>query len=115
MPSQFEPCGLTQMIAMRYGALPVVRETGGLKDSVIPYNEYTGEGNGFSFANYSDRELLDAIRRGAGPVPGRPGGVGWSGEARLWGGFLVAEARAAVSGPVPGAAGRINGSRRAAS
>ena len=63
VPSQFEPCGLTQMIAMRYGTLPVVRETGGLKDSVIPYNEYTGEGNGFSFANYSDRELLDAIRR----------------------------------------------------
>ena len=63
VPSLFEPCGLTQMIAMRYGALPIVRETGGLKDSVIPYNEYTGEGNGFSFANYSDRELLDAIRR----------------------------------------------------
>ncbi len=63
VPSLFEPCGLTQMIAMRYGALPVVRETGGLRDSVIPYNEYTGEGNGFSFANYNAHELLFTIKR----------------------------------------------------
>lgn len=62
MPSQFEPCGLAQMIAMRYGTLPIVRETGGLKDSVQPYNRYTGAGNGFSFANYNAQELLATIR-----------------------------------------------------
>jgi starch synthase len=64
-PSRFEPCGVTQMIAMRYGTLPVVRETGGFKDTVIPYNRYTGEGNGFSFANYNAHELLFAFRRAA--------------------------------------------------
>ncbi|MDD2212964.1 MAG: glycogen synthase GlgA [Oscillospiraceae bacterium] len=58
MPSVFEPCGLSQMIAMRYGALPIVRETGGLKDTVHPYNQYTGTGNGFSFANINAHELL---------------------------------------------------------
>ena len=58
MPSQFEPCGLSQMISLRYGTLPVVRETGGLRDTVVPYNKYTGEGNGFSFANYNAHELL---------------------------------------------------------
>ena len=63
VPSLFEPSGLSQMIAMRYGTLPIVRETGGLKDSVIPYNEYTGEGNGFSFANYNAHELLFTIQR----------------------------------------------------
>jgi starch synthase len=62
VPSLFEPCGLTQMIAMRYGTLPVVRETGGLKDSVIPYNKLTGEGNGFSFANYNAHELLFTLK-----------------------------------------------------
>jgi len=65
MPSQFEPCGLSQMICMRYGTLPVVRETGGLRDSVKPYNEYTGEGNGFSFANYNAHELLHCIQYAA--------------------------------------------------
>jgi starch synthase len=63
MPSLFEPCGLSQMIAMHYGTLPVVRETGGLKDSVIPYNEYTGEGTGFSFANYNAHEMLYTLER----------------------------------------------------
>ena len=63
VPSLFEPCGLTQMIAMRYGTLPVVRETGGLKDSVQPYNQFTGEGNGFSFANYNAHELLFTLQR----------------------------------------------------
>lgn len=58
MPSIFEPCGLSQLISMTYGSVPVVRETGGLKDSVIPYNEYTGEGNGFSFANINAHEFL---------------------------------------------------------
>ncbi len=62
MPSQFEPCGLSQMIAMKYGTLPIVRETGGLKDSVVPYNRYTGEGTGFSFANYNAHEMLYTIR-----------------------------------------------------
>ena len=62
VPSRFEPCGLSQMIAMRYGTLPVVRETGGLKDSVIPWNQYTGEGNGFSFANYNAHELMYTVR-----------------------------------------------------
>ncbi len=62
VPSQFEPCGLTQMYGLRYGALPVVRETGGLKDSVIPYNRYTGEGTGFSFANYNAHELLYTVQ-----------------------------------------------------
>jgi starch synthase len=62
MPSLFEPCGLSQMIAMRYGTLPVVRETGGLKDSVVPYNQYTGEGTGFSFANYNAHEMLFTIK-----------------------------------------------------
>ena len=61
MPSQFEPCGLSQMIAMRYATLPLVRETGGLKDTVVPYNKYTNEGNGFSFANYNAHELKNVM------------------------------------------------------
>ena len=61
VPSRFEPCGLTQMMAMRYGTLPIVRETGGLKDTVEPYNEYEGTGTGFSFANFNAGELLSAI------------------------------------------------------
>ena len=61
MPSRFEPCGLSQMIAMRYGTLPIVRETGGLKDSVKPYNQYTGEGTGFSFADFNAHEMKDAV------------------------------------------------------
>ncbi|MCL1791335.1 MAG: glycosyltransferase [Peptococcaceae bacterium] len=66
MPSRFEPCGISQMIAMRYGTVPVVRETGGLKDTVQPYNQFTGEGNGFGFANYNAHELLDTVRRAVG-------------------------------------------------
>ena len=62
MPSLFEPCGISQMISMRYGTLPIVRETGGLKDTVVPFNEFTGEGNGFSFANYDAGEMLGMIR-----------------------------------------------------
>jgi len=62
MPSMFEPCGLGQMIAMRYGTLPVVRETGGLKDTVIPYNQYDGSGTGFSFSNINAHEFLFAIK-----------------------------------------------------
>lgn len=62
MPSRYEPCGIAQMIAMRYGAIPIVRETGGLRDTVIPYNRFTGEGNGLSFANYDAWEMRDAMR-----------------------------------------------------
>ena len=61
MPSLFEPCGLSQMISMRYGTLPVVRETGGLRDSVRPYNCFTGEGTGFSFANFNGDEMADCV------------------------------------------------------
>lgn len=62
MPSLFEPCGLGQLIALRYGSIPIVRETGGLRDTIIAYNEYTGEGNGFSFRNYSSDELYNIIK-----------------------------------------------------
>ncbi|MBR5417302.1 MAG: glycosyltransferase, partial [Clostridiales bacterium] len=58
MPSLFEPCGLSQLVAMTYGTIPIVRETGGLRDTVVPYNEFTGEGNGFSFANINAHEFL---------------------------------------------------------
>ena len=63
VPSLFEPCGLTQLIAMRYGTVPIVRETGGLKDTVEPYNQNTGEGNGFTFDHYQADLLLDAVKR----------------------------------------------------
>ena len=63
VPSLFEPCGLTQLIAMRYGTVPIVRETGGLKDTVAPYNRYTNEGNGFTFDRYEAGLLLDAVNR----------------------------------------------------
>ena len=63
MPSQFEPCGLSQMIAMRYGTVPIVRETGGLRDTVLSYNEYTGDGNGFTFFNYNAHDMLHVIQR----------------------------------------------------
>ncbi len=66
MPSRFEPCGLSQMIAMRYGTLPVVRETGGLKDSVIPYNKYTGEGTGFSFSDFNAHQFLFVLKDAIG-------------------------------------------------
>ncbi|WP_168119277.1 glycogen synthase GlgA [Paenibacillus sp. HB172176] len=63
MPSKFEPCGLSQLIALRYRTVPIVRETGGLKDTVQPYNAFTGEGTGFTFANYNAHEFLDGVRR----------------------------------------------------
>ncbi|MFC0214762.1 glycogen synthase GlgA [Paenibacillus chartarius] len=63
MPSQFEPCGIGQLIALRYRTLPIVRETGGLRDTVQPYNEFTGEGTGFSFANYNAHDMLHTVRR----------------------------------------------------
>ena len=63
MPSQFEPCGLSQMIALRYGTVPIVRETGGLRDTVLSYNKFTDEGNGFSFFNYNAHDMLHTVRR----------------------------------------------------
>lgn len=66
MPSQFEPCGLSQLIALRYGTVPIVRETGGLRDTVLSYNEYTDEGNGFSFFNYNAHDMLHTIERALG-------------------------------------------------
>ncbi len=63
MPSMFEPCGLSQMIALRYGTLPITRETGGLRDTVLSYNHYTGDGNGFTFLNYNAHDMLHVIER----------------------------------------------------
>ncbi len=61
MPSLFEPCGLSQLISFAYGTIPVVRETGGLKDTVVPYNKYTGEGNGFSFGPYNAHDMVHTL------------------------------------------------------
>ena len=63
MPSAFEPCGLAQMICLKYGTLPIVREVGGLKDSILSYNEFNKKGNGFSFKNYNDNDFLYTINR----------------------------------------------------
>lgn len=63
MPSLFEPCGLSQLISLSYGTIPIVRETGGLKDTIVPYNEFTKEGNGFSFSNYNAHDMLFTIKR----------------------------------------------------
>lgn len=62
MPSLFEPCGLSQLMSLRYGTVPIVRETGGLKDTVVPFNEFEGSGTGFSFRNYNAHEMLNSIR-----------------------------------------------------
>ena len=72
MPSMFEPCGLSQMIAMRYGSLPITRETGGLRDTVLSYNEFTGDGNGFTFLNYNAHDMLHVIERATGIYQNEP-------------------------------------------
>ena len=72
MPSLFEPCGLSQMIAMRYGTIPIVRETGGLRDTVLSYNEYSKDGNGFTFLNYNAHDMLTVIRRALGYYADEP-------------------------------------------
>lgn len=74
MPSRFEPCGLSQLIALRYRSVPIVRETGGLKDMIQPFNEYTGVGNGFSFTNYNAHDLLHTMERA----------LGFYGDQTLW-------------------------------
>ena len=63
MPSEYEPCGLAQMISMRYGTIPIVRKTGGLADTVIPFNSKTGEGNGINFVQFDDNDMANAIWR----------------------------------------------------
>lgn len=72
MPSHYEPCGIGQLIALRYGTLPVVRETGGLKDTVLSYNKYTGQGNGFTFAHYNAHDMLYTIKRALGLYYDKP-------------------------------------------
>ena len=95
MPSRFEPCGLSQLIALRYRAVPIVRETGGLKDTVQPYNEFTGEGNGFSFGPATVHDLLHTVDRALAFYADREawsrivanGGkrdVGWGASAKLY-------------------------------
>jgi starch synthase len=73
MPSKFEPCGISQMIAMRYGTLPIVRATGGLKDTVAPFNRNTGEGNGFSFEHFNAHDMLSTIKYAFGVYHDEPG------------------------------------------
>lgn len=74
MPSKSEPCGLSQMIASRYGAVPIVRETGGLADTIKPYNEYDRTGNGFTFANYNAHDMMSTILYARSITPTRSGG-----------------------------------------
>lgn len=72
MPSMFEPCGLSQMISLRYGSLPVVRETGGLRDTVLSYNDFNGEGNGFTFFNYNAHDMLAVVEHAVAYYRTRP-------------------------------------------
>ena len=96
MPSMFEPCGLSQLISLRYGTLPITRETGGLRDTVLSYNEYTGEGNGFTFFNYNAHDMLHVVERATGIYYRQPdvfkmlaaramkGEYGWDQSARKY-------------------------------
>jgi starch synthase len=72
MPSKSEPCGLSQLIAMHYGTVPIVNATGGLKDTVLPYNPETGEGRGYTFQSYNGDDFLGAIDRALGDYNGDP-------------------------------------------
>ena len=96
VPSQFEPCGLSQLIAMHYGTVPIVRETGGLKDTVQPYNQYTNEGNGFTFDRYEAGLLLDAINRAKTSLLHKPLVLGRNGPERHGKGCFLGEFRKAV-------------------
>ena len=96
MPSRFEPCGLSQLIALRYGSLPIVRETGGLRDTVLAYNEFTDEGNGFSFTNYNAHDMLHVVEYAVRVYRDQPktfqrlirramrGQYGWDQSARVY-------------------------------
>lgn len=78
MPSRFEPCGLSQIISLRYGSVPVVRETGGLEDTIKPYNEFTGRGNGFSFENYNAHDMFYTVKRA----------IGYYQDDKIWGDLI---------------------------
>lgn len=96
MPSLYEPCGLSQLISLRYGTVPIVRETGGLNDTVHSYNEETTEGNGFSFTNYNAHDMLHTLRRAISyyrqdkdvwrqlMVSGMTGDYSWENSARRY-------------------------------
>jgi hypothetical protein len=99
VPSLFEPCGLTQLIAMRYGTVPIVRETGGLKDTVEPYNQFTNGGNGFTFDRYETGLLLDAVNRAKT--------LYFTGRCRLIQIALDLEARFAAHGEAVGPDGEL--------
>jgi starch synthase len=114
MPSQFEPCGLSQMISLRYGTVPIVRETGGLRDTVLSLNKYTGEGNGFTFFNYNAHDMLHTIHRAVAYYKedkelwralmkrGMAGDYGWAHSAGEYIALyekLAAQARAPLAGP----------------
>ena len=100
VPSRFEPCGLTQLNAMHYGTLPIVRETGGLKDTVEPYNDFTGGGNGFTFDRYEAGLLLDAINRAKSRVLHQPLPLGRDRAARHGQGRLLDQLRPPVQRPL---------------
>jgi hypothetical protein len=102
MPSMFEPCGLSQMISMRYGTLPVVRETGGLRDTVLSYNGFTGSGNGFTFLNYNAHDMLHVIERAVGYYRDHPDV--WRGlMARAMAGNTAGISPPTITGPLRGA------------
>ena len=108
MPSLFEPCGLSQMIAMRYGAVPIVRETGGLRDTVLSYNEETEEGNGFTFLNYNAHDMLVVIRRALDFYRNETGDRHDASQARHARGLLLVAQRQGIPEPLPkGAQGVI--------
>lgn len=100
MPSLFEPCGLSQLMSLRYGTLPIVRETGGLKDTVEPYNEYEGTGTGFSFTNYNAHEMMGTVRYAERIYYDKKTRVEQDDRPRNGTGFLLGEFRKTVRGNV---------------